>query len=389
MNKPIGIPHLILLILVAAGSACNRKQAVIKGTVHGGEGQSITLERLDVNRTTLIDSIAIGPDGEFSFSARTEEPELYILMNNRGEILNLLLEPGDRISITTTDSSFSSGYQVEGSVESENIRMLVDQLEATRQLLDSLNREANSILDPESPQNDLIRSAYTQAIVKQKRFTIRFLVEHMTSLSSIYALYQKYDEDNLVMGLESDLQYFKVLADSLELAYPNSSLTRSLRADIEQREASFQQASKLNELLDQAYIVEGLPDLSIPDRDGIEIALSSLKGKVVQLMFWASGDQTSIETLLRLRSVYNRYHEKGFEVYSVSLDNNKVEWMKAVDFNEFDWINVSELSFPESRAARIYNITTIPTGLLINRDGEIVARNLYGRTLETWLDNLL
>ena len=61
---------------------------------------------------------------------------------------------------------------------------------------------ADSIDDPESPQMDLIRSAYAQAIVKQKRFTIRYLVEHMSSLSSVYALYQKYDEENLILGLE-------------------------------------------------------------------------------------------------------------------------------------------------------------------------------------------
>jgi hypothetical protein len=63
--------------------------------------------------------------------------------------------------------------------------------------------------------------------------------------------------------------------------------------------------------------------------------------------------------------------------------------MNAIDFNEFKWYNVSELSFPESRAVLLYNVSSIPTNFLIDRDGNIVAKNLYGRTLETWLDNLL
>ena len=63
--------------------------------------------------------------------------------------------------------------------------------------------------------------------------------------------------------------------------------------------------------------------------------------------------------------------------------------MNAIDFNEFNWINVSELSFPESKANLLYNVTTLPTTFLINREGDIVAKNLYGRTLETWLDNLI
>ena len=93
--------------------------------------------------------------------------------------------------------------------------------------------------------------------------------------------------------------------------------------------------------------------------------------------------------LLQLKSTYEKYRKKGFEVYAVSLDSNKIQWMNAIDFNEFNWINVCELSYPESRAASLYNVKAIPAGYLINREGDIVARDLYGRTLETWLDNLL
>jgi peroxiredoxin len=132
-----------------------------------------------------------------------------------------------------------------------------------------------------------------------------------------------------------------------------------------------------------------LLDLTIPDRDGNEITLSSLRGKVVLVSFWASGHPNSVQAMLQLKSTYNTYHNRGFEVYAISLDNNKVDWMSAVDFNEFDWINVSELSFPNSTAALLYNVTSLPSTFLINRDGDIVAKNLIGRDLNTWLDNLI
>ena len=383
------IQHFFLFILLLAGFACNRDNVMIDGRVEGGEGTTITLERLDVNRTTVIDSITIRKDGRFSVSANLEEPELFILKNSNGEIVNLLLSPGESVSVSTSAESFTSGYQVDGSEESENIRILVEQLFSTRAELDSLLTVAESIEDPESPQMDIIRSSYTQVIVNQKRFTIRYLVEHMTSLSSVYALYQKYDEENLVMGQEADLQYFKVVADSLELAFPNSSLTRSLRADIDQREASYQQMNQMNTLMDMAEEATGMLDLSISDRDGNEIALSTFIGKVVLVAFWASGDETSINALLQLKTTYDKYHQKGFEIYAISLDNNKIHWMNAIDFNEFGWINVSELAYPDSRANLLYNVTSLPSVFLINREGDIVAKNLYGRTLETWLDNLL
>ena len=384
------IPVIIVLIVAATGFACNSTRTELSGFVKGGEGENLTLERLDVNRTSLIDTVVIGRNGSFDFRFRLEEPELYILKSKNGEIINLLVSPGDKISIQSSYDTFGTGYSVSGSEESEGIRMLVGHLNQTRKDLDSLQLLAVSIGDPENPQMELVRNAYAQSIIKQKRFTIKYLVEHMGSLSSVYALYQKYNDENPVLNLEGDLQYFKAVADSLESTYPNSSLTRSLRADIDQKETAFNDAAHLNSLLEMADdTVQGLLDLSIADRDGKVVDLSSLKGKVTLLFFWASSSNESIKALLQLQPIYEKYHQKGFEVYAVSLDNNKINWMNAIDFNEFSWINVLELSSPESRAALLYNIVSLPTNFLITREGDIVARNKYGRTLETWLENLI
>ena len=381
--------YVIGLVLLIAGFGCSSSKSEISGVIAGGEGQSLMLERLNVNQTAVIDSIQLGSDGSFTLKIDIEEPELYLLKNSEGAIVNLLVSPGDRIFIETSHESFGFGYRVEGSEESEGIRTLVEQLHRTRNELDSLQAVAGSIEDPESPQMDLIRSAYGQAFIKQNRFTIKYLVENMSSLSSVYALYQKYDGENLILGREKDLQYFKSVADSLEITHPNSSLTLSLRADIEQREARFKETAQVNTLMEMAGEETGLLDLSIPDREGKDISLSSFTGKVVLVTFWASGHSTSIEAMLQLKSTYNTYHDQGFEVYAISLDNNKIEWMSAIDFNEFNWINVSELSFPNSTAALLYNVSSLPATFLINREGEIVAKNLMGRNLNTWLDNLI
>ena len=385
----MNIKYALLLLLFISGVACNTSNVRIQGTVSEGEGQSITLERLNVNRTFAVDSAIIGKNGKFTMATKLEETELFVLRYSDGEIINLLVSPGENISVSAEAQSFAGKYNVKGSEESENIKLLVHQLEQTRSILDSLQEVAAGVEDPESPHMKLIRTAYAQAMVSQKRFTIRYLVEHMNSLSSVYALYQKYDEENLVLGLREDLQYFKVIADSLEVSYPNSSLTKSLRSDIRRREAEFNRAAQLNTLLEMAEEPTGLLDLSIKDREGREVKLSDYRGKAIMVVFWASGNQASINTLLQLKSSYELYHRKGFEVYAISLDNNKLQWMNAIDFNEFNWINVSELSYPDSRANLVYNVKSLPAGFLINRDGDIVAKDLWGRNLETWLDNLL
>jgi len=377
------------LVLLIAGYGCGSPKSEIAGVIAGGDGENLVLEKLNVNQTAVIDSVQLDPDGSFSMKIDLEEPELLILKDPEGDIINLLVSPGEQIYIETSTDSFGKGYKVKGSEESEGIRTLVEHLQNTRFELDSLQAVAASIDDPASPQMDLIRNAYAQTFIRQNRFTIKYLVENMGSLSSVYALYQKYDGENLILGKEQDLQYFKSVADSLEVTYPNSSLTLSLRADIDQREARFKEEAKLNSLLDMADEVSGMLELSIPDRDGNEVSLSSLKGKVILVAFWASGHENSIQAMLQLKSTYNTYKSRGFEVYAISLDNNKIQWMNAMDFNEFEWINVCELSFPNSPAALLYNVSSLPTTFLINREGDIVAKNLYGRQLNTWLDNLL
>jgi peroxiredoxin len=384
-----GIQSTIVMIMILTGFACSNNKTEIKGIVSGGAGKTLTLERLDVNRTTVIDTVLIRKDDSFSIRMQQDEAELFVIKNQQGKIINLLLSPGEDISLLSDYDSFGNGYQISGSDESEGISLLVDHLNKTRRTLDSLLLLVDAIDDPENPQLGLVRTAYAQTIIKQKRFTIKYLVENMTSLSSVYALYQKYDEQSLILGSESDLQYFKTVADSLDQVYPNSSLTKSLRADIKQRESDFQKAMQLNQLLEMADEETGFLELSIPDREGNEISLSALKGKVILVTFWASRSEESIKALLQLRSTYKKYHSAGFEIYAISLDNNKINWMNAMDFNEFEWINVSELSFPESRASLLYNVSAIPSTFLVNREGDIVAKNLFGRTLETWLDNII
>jgi thiol-disulfide isomerase/thioredoxin len=114
-----------------------------------------------------------------------------------------------------------------------------------------------------------------------------------------------------------------------------------------------------------------------------------LAGKVVLINFWASWDQGSRDAARALRPIYTKYHPQGFEIYSIALDKNRNVWRAAIDFEEYPWINVSELSYPYSYAATVYNVTSLPTSFLIDREGTIVAKNISGKTLATWLDNLL
>ncbi|MCK5693477.1 MAG: DUF4369 domain-containing protein, partial [Bacteroidales bacterium] len=171
MNR--SIPFIIVLIVAITGFSCNSTKTEISGLISGGEDISLTFERLDVNRTSVLDSVRTGKDGSFHVKLGIEEPELYILKNDDGALINLLVSPGEKISVNSNYDSFGSDYTVTGSEESEGIQLLVDQLDQTRSTLDSLQAVAGTIGDPENPQFELVRNTYAQAIIKQKRFTIK------------------------------------------------------------------------------------------------------------------------------------------------------------------------------------------------------------------------
>ena len=131
------------------------------------------------------------------------------------------------------------------------------------------------------------------------------------------------------------------------------------------------------------------PDIRLPDLNGDTISLSSLKGKVVLLSFWASWNEESVSQNVQLKNLYQKYKARGFEIFQVSLDSELESWIRAIQFDELPWINVSDLSYPESYTARIYNIRELPTSYLINREGQIVLKNNNINTLNIMIPNLL
>lgn len=138
------------------------------------------------------------------------------------------------------------------------------------------------------------------------------------------------------------------------------------------------------------------PELKYKDPEGKEIALSSLKGKIVLIDFWAAWCRPCRMENPNLVSAYNKYHKakmkdaKGFEIYSVSLDKTKVQWEKAITQDKLLWkYHVSDLKGWRSAAAKIYGVGSIPANVLIDGNGIILAKNLRGINLHHQLDKLV
>lgn len=131
------------------------------------------------------------------------------------------------------------------------------------------------------------------------------------------------------------------------------------------------------------------PDIGLPDPDGNIKTLSSLRGKYILLDFWAGWCGPCRFENPNVVRLYQKYKNKGFDVYSVSLDSDKKKWMSAIEADGMEWTHVSDLKKWESAVIPLYHIDAIPMAFLLGKDGVIIAKDLRGEELGKKLAELL
>jgi peroxiredoxin len=142
------------------------------------------------------------------------------------------------------------------------------------------------------------------------------------------------------------------------------------------------QLGRLSEQLEPAKLN---PDLK--NQDGKRISLESLKGKYVLLTFWSVQSQDCLRENVEFKQYYNLYNKKGFEIYQINMDADEKLWKTAVQFDELPWISTRD-DDPSNPTARLFNVRELPANYLFDKDGNIVASNLHGRTLKLKLEQL-
>jgi len=366
--------RVIIFISILLLTACTKTDRfVISGIIEGAEPGKIFLDEQDVEQVQSGDSVKINKKGKFTFKGHTEYPRFYNLHLGESKILPMLIGPGENVSIQSTVEDFPYQYEIEGSEGSQHIKYLNDNLFSTRKKLDSIKNLINNIPSPEGTRHTELIDEYARVIEDQRNFTLTFILDHMTSLASIYAIYQKLDDETFVLYKNRDIQILKITSIALDTIYPESRHVRSLVANATNLEQQVRVAG-LQRLINTTE--SSIPDITLPNPDGDTILFSSLKGNVILISFWASWDKKSTDFNLHLLELYDRYHHDGFEIYQVSLDFQRESWIKAIEYDELPWISVSDLNYPESKVAGIYNVTSLPTTYLINREGNISGKNL-------------
>jgi peroxiredoxin len=371
---------LILLPLLLLAGCQNKNTFTVKGLIREPQKKAVALNRVDVNRLVLIDTSKIRSNGSFKFKVKSSGPEFYQLGYSDSDFVTLLAGPGEIIKVSFNGKNMSGDYTITGSEGSENVRMLDMRLAVAKRKLDSLRVVYNDALgkpgfDEKKP---LLENEFSDILNKLRKKNIEFIISNTRSMASLKAVYQRIDDNTYVLYEPRDLQYMKIVSDSLGRYYPGSKNVKALAEDLK-NELNQMYSSKIQNLASKYPEAKLDPDLK--DISGKRIALSSLRGKVVLLTFWSVDSKDCIAENLQLRDIYKTFNKKGFEIYQINIDESEQKWRDEVRFDELPWISTREDDPLNPANALLFNVKTLPTNYLFDKEGTIIGSNLHGRSL--------
>ena len=332
---------MTLLPLAAMG----QKSSMTLTVTGMDEGAALVLCELQDSRLQPVDTLTPDAKGTVQVVRRLEEPLFFTLapLENRNAVMHCLLLPREKVTVTAEYLRERNMLYVTSVKGSQNMT-----------LYGEFNRLMASAVD-----------ATSQAALPEKIEAL--LRQHNDQLMSAF----------LVTYFESAFEQY-------------APLYKVVRDHVAERYATHEFVKHLDQKL-KTVVMVGMeaPDIEMNDTAGVVRRLSDLRGKVVLIDFWASWCGPCRMENPNVVRVYQQYRDKGFEVFSVSLDNNRGKWLEAIKKDNLMWPNhVSDLRGWSSAGGRLYGINSIPATVLVDRDGKVLARNLRGPQLEDKLKEI-
>ena len=364
---------LVAAALLMALSSCQSTKVKISGRFVGSEADMVYLEQASTLNQTVIDSVKLSEDGNFMLNLDkvSATPSLYHIVYE-GNRIPLLLQGGDHITVSSAGNALRN-YTVEGSEESELLHEFnhsyVEGVIALNELMSRLT--ADDLSDDERQK---LAVEYTKQKNEIKQNQLRFIIENKDRIAAVYALYQRLPGDVNLFNGNSDVIYYRTVAEAIAESYPESLYLPLLRSQIARMDAQISLLSQVKTM--------NFPEISMPDMYGNEQKLSALEGKVILLHFWSAAVGNSNSFNADLKKVYEKYHDQGLEIFQVAVDTSKALWINTVQDQQLPWISVCDLLGEASPVVGAYNVSSLPSNYLISRDGNILGKDLMGEQLE-------
>ncbi len=386
--KKLLIPFfsLFLLLMSCGGETENEIPGHrISGELANAEGLEIVLIANEGEEEKVIDTVKV-TDGKFEFETPTKELRQYILVFGGEElpILLMLDEKSKDIQIKGSMPGFGENYTISGSEESQHIKNYLLFLKDFYPAEQPIYAELNSLTPEDTVRVKSLLAQLDSISLIQRDYAINHITKNPNSPSGWIMLRELFPPSGLANFNPADLTYFEQVAASMKKNYPYSTYPDLITRDIESINAQLDQLKNAGAAMDVA------PEITMNDPNGKSLSLSDLKGKVVLIDFWASWCGPCRQENPNVVNMYETYKDKGFTVFSVSLDSDKDKWIQAIKADNLSWpYHVSELNGWKSSAAVTYGVNSIPRAFLIDGEGKIIGTDLRGPQLEQKLKEVL
>lgn len=367
-----------MALAAVALSACNSESKFkVEGQVSDADGKMLYLEASALEGIVPLDSVKLKADGSFAFKQpRPVSPEFYRLRVDN-KVINFSVDSTETVQVKAPFADFATAYTVEGSPNSSKIKELtLKQME--------LQNNVNALLQSMQAHKigaDMFEDSLTALLKNYKDdVKIRYIFAAPNTASAYFALFQKLNNYLIFDPLNSkdDIKCFAAVATSLNNFYPDADRSKNLyNIVIKGMKNTRTPQEKVVEIPEDAISETGVIDISLRDMKGNVRKLSELKGKAVILDFTIYQNAVSATHNYMLRDLYNKYSAQGLEIYQVSLDADEHYWKTTAD--NLPWVCVRDGNGIYSSIAASYNVQTVPSLFLINRNNELSAR---GETLK-------